>query len=253
MFYQTELFSFVLKKNIMFQYIKELKNRLLVVVSSWVINFIISYHYKEILLFFMVKNLSLQPFYFITTSITDIVLSYFSLSYFTASIFSSIMLGYHLIYFLTPSLYFSEFSFTKFYISSSVIIIFFVFFILNLYIVPYIWHFFLSFQSSQNSITLYFEGKLNEYIEFYIKFCVFSLFLTQTILFLLFLSSKIKNFTLFIKNYRKVIYVCFLLISTFLTPPDIFSQLLTFFLSQCFYEVSVLFVCYFKIINLEAS
>ena len=65
-------------------YIKELKNRVILIICSWSINVLISYCYKETLLFFTIKFLSVEPLYFITTNVTEIITSYFYLSYFNS-------------------------------------------------------------------------------------------------------------------------------------------------------------------------
>lgn len=237
------------KKFMLLQYITELKNRIILILCSWSINVILSYYYKETLLFFTIKSLSLKPLYFITTNITEIITSYFYLSYFNATLFTFIIIFYHSLIFLSPSLYFFEFNFLKQYLIKTQIAFFFSILILNNYIIPHLWNFFLSFQNSKSIINLYFEGKLNEYIEFYIKFFILYLILNQLIISAFFFSSKIKNLSLVVKKYRKFIYVGCLLIATLCTPPDIFSQCLVFFFSIFLYELVVLLILYLKTIN----
>jgi len=103
------------------------------------------------------------------------------------------------------------------------------------------------------TINLYFEGKLNEYVEFYITSCILFFFISQLVITVFFFSSKIKNISLIVKYYRKIVYVLFLILATIFTPPDVFSQLLIFSLSQFFYELLIFLLIYLEIINLEAN
>lgn len=234
-------------------YIKELKNRLILVISSWLINVLISYYYKETLFFYTIKHLSLEPLYFITTNITEIITSYLSLSYFNATLFTFGLIFYHFLSFVSPSLYIYEFINAKNYILITIFFLLLSTLSLNCYIIPYFWNFFLSFQDYNSVINFYFEGKLNEYVEFYIKSYIYFFLLSQLLITIFFFSSKIKNFSLAVKKYRKIMYLFFLILATIFTPPDVFSQLLIFLLSQVFYELLTFFLIYSKIINSEAN
>jgi len=234
-------------------YIKELKNRVILIICSWSVNVLISYCYKETLLFFTIKFLSLEPLYFITTNVTEIITSYFYLSYFNGTLFASVIIFYHFIGFISPCLYTNEFLFIKNYILITIFFIILSILILNNCIVPYLWNFFLSFQNYNMTINLYFEGKLNEYVEFYITSCIVFFFISQLVLTVFFFSSKIKNISSIVKYYRKIVYVLFLILATIFTPPDVFSQLLIFSLSQFFYELLIFSLIYLEIINLEAN
>ena len=234
-------------------YIKELKNRLILVISSWLINVLISYYYKETLFFYTIKYLSSEPLYFITTNITEIITSYLSLSYFNATLFTFGLIFYHFLSFVSPSLYIYEFITAKNYILITIFSLLLSTLSLNCYIIPYFWNFFLSFQDYNCVINFYFEGKLNEYIEFYIKSYIYFFLLSQLLITIFFFSSKIKNFPLAVKKYRKIMYLFFLILATIFTPPDVFSQLLVFLLSQVFYELLTFFLIYSEIINLEAN
>ena len=164
-------------------YFKEIKNRIFLVLISWLISVLISYYYKETLLFLTTKTLinNNKPLYFIATNLTEIITTYIQLSYFTATQFTLIMFIYHLFIFLNPSLYKFESVLLKLYISRSIILGVLSLISLTIYIIPFVWNFFLSFQYSQNSINLYFEGKINEYIKFYITITITFLIISQTI------------------------------------------------------------------------
>ena len=153
------------------------------VLISWLISVLISYYYKETLLFLTTKTLinNNEPLYFIATNLTEIITTYIQLSYFTATQFTLLTFVYHLFIFLSPSLYKFESVLLKLYISRSIILGVLSLVLLTIYIIPFVWNFFLSFQYSQNSVNLYFEGKINEYVKFYITITIICLIISQTI------------------------------------------------------------------------
>ena len=163
------------------------------VLISWLISVLISYYYKETLLFLTTKTLinNNEPLYFIATNLTEIIATYIQLSYFTATQFTLLALIYHLFIFLNPSLYKFEYVLLKLYVSWSFILGVLSVVLLTIYIIPFVWNFFLSFQYSQNSINLYFEGKINEYINFYMTITISCLLISQTITLIFFFFLKI--------------------------------------------------------------
>lgn len=222
---------------------------------SWLISVLISYYYKETLLFLTTKTLinNNKPLYFIATNLTEIITTYIQLSYFTATQFTLIMFIYHLFIFLNPSLYKFESVLLKLYISRSIILGVLSLISLTIYIIPFVWNFFLSFQYSQNSINLYFEGKINEYIKFYITITITCLIISQTITLIFFFFKNAKNVSDTVKYYRKIFYTFFLLAATFLTPPDVCSQILILIISLFFYELLILILITQNRFNLEAN
>ena len=120
--------------------------------------------------------------------------------------------------------------------------------LLNKLIFPLSWKFFIVFYESLNIqiFKIHFESRLFEYINFYLSLyyiCV----LNCQILILLIIYLKIFNISPnFAQQVRKFTYFGFLLFSTIITPPDIFSQLivsLSFILS---YE----FLIYFQLFKM---
>lgn len=236
-------------------YLKEIKNRIFLVIISWLISVLISYHYKETLLFLATKTLinNNEPLYFIATNLTEIITTYIQLSYFTATQFSLIALIYHLFIFLSPSLYKFEYNLLKLYLSRSIILGVLSLVSLTIYIIPFVWNFFLSFQYSQNSINLYFEGKINEYINFYMAITIACLIISQTVTLIFFFFKNAQNIPNTVKYYRKVFYIFFLLTATLLTPPDVHSQILILTISLIFYELLILILIMQNKFNLEAN
>ncbi len=79
---------------------------------------------------------------------------------------------------------------------------------------------------SFQNLTFYFEAKLNEYLVFYKSvFYLCNLIYQIVILFFIFLDL-FKTNLLIIKKFRKIFYFLFLIVSTFLTPPEVIFQLI---------------------------
>ena len=233
------------------KYILEIKNRTVLLTIAWLLSVIVSYCYKETLLFLSLKYLLKDSYengiYFIATDLTEIMSTYLKLSYLTATQIVFILLTYHVLMFLSPGLYAFEYNILKNYFFKSVSLWLFSFFFLNRYILNVCWVFFLSFQETCNSkpINLYFEGKINEYVSFYITICFMCLFMSQlAVNFSIFLDT-IENKVNFSKSYRKTCYIGFLLLATLVSPPDVYSQIILLTVFSMFYE-TLLIITMFK-------
>lgn len=235
----------------LYDYILEIKNRVLLVALMWISLFITCFSYKETLLF-----LSLKPtiylykqnlLYFIATNLTDILYAYLHLSYFLSNQIIFLYIIYHFFTFLVPALYTFEYKYLKTVLFFALFFYFLSFLVLNLYVLPYCWNFFLSFQTTviSSAIKVHFEAKLTEYIHFYIflHFICIGISLIFFILFL-FLETRLDKIK-FIKNSRKLFYFLFFLLATLITPPDILSQLIVGCSFILIYEI-ILLVLFFK-------
>ena len=227
-------------------YISEIKNRMILLTISFVICTLISYYYKETLLFLTIKNLKLEnengSLYFISTNITEIVTAYFKISYINSGLFVIILVSYHLLTFFSPALTVYEYIIAKKYVVKSFISFFFLLLIFNNYLLPLFWNFFLHFQDlySTKTMDVYFEGKIEEYIKFYTGTCFLLFIINQFCVGLFLVLDYIRDKILFIKSSRKVLYLIFLVLSTTITPPDVFSQLSTFIFFLVLFETLVI-------------
>jgi len=232
-------------------YVLEIKNRVLLITFSFITCLFVSYCYKETLLFLTIKNLKPEnetnSLYFISTNLTEILSSYFKLSYINSSLLVSILLLYHVLIFFGPALSNIEYYTVKEYVIKSFLFFFFGFYIFNTYLLPIFWNFFLNFQGlySLNTMNIYFEGRMEEYIDFYTKTCFFLIFISQFCVSLVLILDRIKEKVMFIRNSKKILYLFFLIISTAITPPDVFSQLSTFL---CFFIIfeNLILITFFK-------
>ncbi len=213
-----------------YKYYLEIKNRVLLLISTWLSLIIVCYHFKEPLLFVFINSnqyCNNLP-YFIFTNVGEIFQVYLCLTFFVANQITILMVFYHSLMFLTLSLYYSE------YIQLKLISKIFIFtwscsvVLLTKLVVPFTWSFFLSFQETNSYLqptSFFFEAKIIEYFTYFTNFyyiCVANCqLLIISILFLNSVSEKLKT----IKTFRKLFYLLFILFSTITTPPDIFSQI----------------------------
>ena len=228
-----------------FKYTTEMKNRFSLVVLSWLLSASIAYYYKGTLLFLSLKTLinskTDNEIYFIATNLTEILSTYIKLSYFIANVVTLIVAIYHLLVFLSPGLYKREHFNLKHAAVKSTLSGIFSLIIINKYVMALCWKFFLGFQEpdAHNTVSLYFEGKICEYVEFYILICVVCMISSQLTVYLFLYLDFIKKKVRFVKNYRKLFYITFLILATLLTPPDVWSQITILFLFLITYELIV--------------
>lgn len=214
-----------------YKYYLEIKNRVLLLIFTWLSLLVICYHFKEPLLFTFINSnqyCSSVP-YFIFTNVGEIFQVYLCLTFFIANQITIVMVLYHGLMFLTLSLYHSEYAQLKsvlkiFLITWSCSIV-----LLTKFVVPFSWSFFLSFQETNSYLqptSFFFEARILEYFNYFTNFyyiCVANCQLLMiSILFLNIISEKMKT----IKTFRKLFYLVFVSFSTITTPPDIFSQML---------------------------
>lgn len=217
----------------MTKYFIEIRNRLFLTIMCSLGTVFVSYFYKEVLLFIMVEPCTINQnqdncniYYFIFTNITDLFLVYFKLVTFITLQLLVPFTIIHIFNFLTPALYFREYKTYFTFIKLSCIFWVISWILLSCFIVPITWFFFSNFQNlvSSKFINIHFEAKLNEYFDFYFSMyyiCVFYCQIFATLIFLFSLNFNLKS----IKKFRKLYYFIFVILSTLISPPDIFSQI----------------------------
>ena len=240
-----------------YKYYLEIKNRCLLLSLTWVSTILVSYFYKEILLF-----ISIQPsicnnntnliFYFIFTDVKEVFSVYIKLIVFLGNQVLIFYLIFHILSFIAFGLYKFEYRYLKliFYTSIGFWVVSLIVF--NKILFPISLNFFLSFQSltSFKSLSFHFEAKLNEYLNFYIMFYYICTIYCQIFVILVFFFDYINTNLNLIKRFRKIFYYLFVFLSTLITPPDIISQIL---FSSCLifiFEVLIFInIFFFKILK----
>ena len=193
-----------------YKYYIEIKNRSFLLFLAWVSAIFVSYVYKETLLFLILKpSLSCannEIVYFIFTDVTEVVSVYFKIIMFLGNHIILFFTLYHLTLFLYLGLSRKEYQTLNFILQLTGIIFFISGVLFYKILLPISWQFFLSFQtfSLLKSIDLYFESKLNEYLNFYMTTYFICVFYCQIfvllVLFLDYLKANLEK----IKYYRKI-------------------------------------------------
>lgn len=220
----------------------ELKFNFIIILYLFTYLFIINYYFSDQLIFLFTKKLIQSNLlkYFIFTNITEMFLTNIFISFFV-----SLFLFLHIVFiqfwfFISKGLHkYENYKISKLY---------FYFFIFNFLIIsfilikliPNIWFFFIKINFSNTYIfNIYFEPKFNNYFTFvffsfiyiYMLFCYFVVFLV----FISYKILKIKN----IINLRKFFYLKFILISALISPPEIITQFIIFFLLFFLFELTI--------------
>ena len=233
-----------------YNYYLEIKNRIVLLLFTWVSLLIICYHFKEPLLFaFLSSNKYYDNIpYFIFTNVDEVFYVYLSLIFFIANQITFVIALYHGLMFLTLGLYHSEYKQLKSVMKIFVITWLCSVILLKKVVMPFSWSFFLSFQETDSHLqpaSFFFEARILEYFNYFTNFyylCVANCqLLALSILFLNNISEKAGT----IKTFRKLFYLVFILFSTITTPPDIFSQIFMSFNLIIIYEL-LIFVRYTK-------
>ena len=215
-------------------YYVEIKNRFLLSGLAWVSVILVSYIFKEVLLFSITKQnnnflfYNEEIFYFIFTEVTEIFYAYIIIIFFFGTQTFFLYFFYHILIFVSLGLYKYEYKYLIFIFKTSVFIFFFSVIIFNKVLFPFSWSFFLSFQNFDmlKSLTLHFEAKLSEYLSFYITFYYICVLYFQIFVLLILVFDYLKNELKIIKRFRKFLYYFFVIFSTVVTPPDVSSQLI---------------------------
>lgn len=206
-------------------YFSEIKNRLfLTFLASFLIG-VISYLYKETLIFILLEFQSAKSSksHFIFTDVREILEVYLKIIYILTIQFAGILLFYHLFIFLTPAFFGSEYYLFRSATLAFLVLGPFSFLATNYFFVPLFWNFLLNFNGTY--VNFHLEAKLNEFISFYISTFSASFIYFQGISLLMFLSSfYFFTFKPNFKKLRKFYYYFLVILSTIVTPPDIVSQ-----------------------------
>ena len=92
-----------------FNYQLEIKNRLILLFLGWLSTVLVSYTFKETLLFIITLQKINNKFYFIFTNVTEVFSAYTALIIFIGNQILILYLCYHTIIFVTLGLYKSEY------------------------------------------------------------------------------------------------------------------------------------------------
>lgn len=231
-----------------YKYLLEIRYRAFFSFIAWSFLILNCYFFKETLLYTFIKFSWIHnynnTFYFLITDVTEVFVTYLQLSYFIANQITFIFICYQIFVFISTGLY--QFEYVYFKNISIIILICWIVFvlILNKFIFPASWSFFLQSQIfvPVKTLTFYFEAKLSEYWIFYTTIYNISHFTYQLIVFFLIFLNLFKTNFLIVKKLRKVWYFAFFLVATCITPPDVLYQLLISICIIIIYELILIYL-----------
>lgn len=231
-----------------YKYLLEIKYRTLFSFIAWSFIMTNCYYFKETLLYIFMKfsskanndNLLL----FLTTDVAEIFVAYVDLSFCIANQITIVFLYCQLFFFVSTGLHLFEYAYFKTILVTVIICWITFIFLLNNYIFPTSWEFFLKFQEylSFQNLAFYFEAKLSEYLFFYKSIYYVSHLICQIIFIFCILLDLFKTNLLIIKKLRKLIYLIFFLFSTFVTPPEVTYQLIIGIYMIAIYELVTIYL-----------
>lgn len=214
-----------------YRYYTEIKARILLLLISGILIFLVGYTFKEVLLSIIVNSYDTtstkELSYFIFTDVVEIFNVYVCLIFFLWKQVLFFLTLYHLLIFLVPGFTRSEYQYLIFFFVTSTILFFLSLILFKKLLFPFSWNFFLGFKDfvAFKSLTLHFEAKLLDYVIFFINLyfsCV--LYFQFFLLPIFFFTYFRKNLNTY-KHFRKFLYYGCIIFSTLVTPPDITSQI----------------------------
>lgn len=225
---------------------EELQYRFFYVITTWLTSFIVSYCYRDIATFTVMKPIFMlyntEICYFITTNIVEIFYINLQVASFVAGQITFVIVVYNFLSFLTPGLYKHESDTIKTIIKMICVLWLIMIMLLHKYVLPNIWNFFID--SGKEGSYTYFEGKLSEYVEFYLHTYFITgacgAFIIIMVLYLKLCCGGVWE----TKKFRRMSLLGVFLVATIVTPPDVCSQLLVAGTLSTLIEILITIVLY---------
>lgn len=140
-----------------YNYYLEIKNRLVLLFLGWISTILVSYAFKEVLLFVFTKQnicsvgYSNDPFYFIFTDVTEVFSAYITLILFIGNQVAILYLCYNTIIFIALGLCKSEYKYLIFIFKICLFLFFFAILMFNKVLFSFSWNFFFKFPKFDHS------------------------------------------------------------------------------------------------------
>lgn len=229
------------------EHIHELRNRVIIVLCSFILFFITSYIYHGEIFDFLsapLRKVSGSEIGMIYTNLSEAFCSFLKLSAVSAIFFTVPVLAFQVYRFIVPALHNNEKRFCIILFLFSMILFYVSFFFTIYFVLPKVCEFFLSFQESDLKTPLLLNARISQYIGLTSAIILGFMIAFQFPIAIIFMKKLgIINNDFLSKNRRFAIVIIFI-IAAILTPPDVFSQIALALPLILLYEVSVL-ICKF--------
>lgn len=215
------------------KYLIEIKYRVIciLVVFSTFISAVVFYKFYiiHLVVWMNPKTLTYSLNYFILTSITELFSVFFNMGFFIVKYILYYFLYYHVVSFLALGLYDREYLYLKSFFITSLFLWVLSTSVFWSMLLPITYDFFLSFQhKSTETLNIFFEPKMDEYISFLLSLYSQSYICFQLVLIIIISLEYTNTSLIMIKSLKKFVYIVILLIATVITPPEILSQMIIF-------------------------
>ena len=146
----------------------ELKNRLILIICSYVILSGVCYYFSDYLLEFAIRPLSEMAIAkMIYTDLAEAFIAHIRISLFCSTIIIYPFICYQLYQFISPGLYINEKIYIRLILFASPLLFFCGISFLYYQIIPNAWEFFVSYGRNYNTISLVLEAKISEYLDLF--------------------------------------------------------------------------------------
>jgi Sec-independent protein secretion pathway component TatC len=236
-------------------YIRELYFRFLYVIFLSVFLFFIHYKYKQtLLILFLIPNkifnqISIE--HFIYTHPTELLMALLNLNFFFIGVLTLPYIIWTILDFMKPGLFKMEYDKMLVFSTLFCLIILILNVVLFGAVFPIIFNFFQSFNSFElQNVTVKLELKIFEFVDF-----IYNIFWIINVgLFLIFILFLILNTggVAFYLKYKKFFILFNIIAATFLSTPDINSQLFLFVVLNILLEIFQVFLSFTIKINKAA-
>lgn len=238
--------KFKLYSNLHYHFL-ELKLRLSYIIFSLFSTFLTCYYYCFEIIYVFTKPFLYYEKNFIFTDLTEAFYTSIQISFFFSFYLLIPLFLYQFWCFFIPSKFTDErkninltFFFVFIFLLASILIVY-------LCILPKLYRFLLNFQINTNLINIELQPRIKSYVELACKiFIFFTLFSQLPLVFFLLIKYKLLQVNTLAKNRVKIFFFI-LVVSSFISPPDVLIQITISFFFQFVIEILLLFGFFYKV------
>ena len=220
-------------------HIMEIRLRIIYLILSFVITFLVCYYYSLELIYLFVKPLLKYQNTFMFTDLTEALYTTINHCLFTTIFVMLPFICYQIWCFLIPSSFLCERKKITSFCFSIIVLFFLGVGISYFLLLPEVYSFLLHFEIKNDLIILQLQPRIQSYIYLVWKFFILvGIFSQIPIIFFLFFQLKLLTAKYLSENRHFILIFC-LILAALLSPPDIFSELSVAFFLLCNLEIII--------------